>query len=66
MYYRDLEGDYDELPMGRCGSLSSMNSMTTTASDSSSSGGKVRLIQHSYLIATVMFVTAPKITIFKL
>ena len=41
--YRDLESDYDELPMDRRGSLTSMNSVATTATtDSSSSGGKVR------------------------
>ena len=39
-FHRDLEGDYDELPMDRRGSLSSMNSTATTGtSDSSSSGG---------------------------
>ncbi|XP_053386213.1 kalirin-like isoform X3 [Mercenaria mercenaria] len=38
---RDLESDYDELPMDRRGSLTSMNSVATTATtDSSSSGGK--------------------------
>ncbi|KAL4217263.1 hypothetical protein ACF0H5_023714 [Mactra antiquata] len=38
---RDLEGDYDDLPMDRRGSLSSMNSITTTGTtDSSSSSGK--------------------------
>ncbi|KAH3753806.1 hypothetical protein DPMN_188456, partial [Dreissena polymorpha] len=36
---RELESDYDELPMGRCGSLSSMNSMATTVTTDSSSSG---------------------------
>ncbi|WAR10962.1 hypothetical protein MAR_036038 [Mya arenaria] len=38
--HRDLESDYDELPMGRCGSLSSVNSTTTTNTTDSSSSNK--------------------------